>query len=141
MGLDPELPLVPATPYRVRRRDENTGKVDPILYYGYALTSLQCSQWEFKRRKYSNNIPGHGEVGRALCEMEFLFPKDEVYLGSAYSNTPEREYLYIWVVGSNRNMAELRRAHYMDKRNKVYMCEVLDLEFQEPQWYYRAPDP
>ncbi|KAF9553387.1 hypothetical protein CPC08DRAFT_713802, partial [Agrocybe pediades] len=140
MGLDPDLPLVPTPPFRVRQRDVITGKVDPAVFYGYALTSLQCAEWDFKRRQRSAfGRPGYGEPGHALCEMGFHFPKDEVYFAMAYSNTPERDRLYMWVVGSNRNMAELRRAHYMDKRNKELMCEVLDLKFQEPQWHYRAP--
>jgi len=69
------------------------------------------------------------------------FPDDlEVTFESVRSRENEKEILFCFVVGSNRNYDEFRMSKEFDEEQGRHMCEIMQIPYEEPKWYYWLSD-
>jgi len=80
-------------------------------------------------------------MSNAIRDMERQFPDDLVVtFESVKSREKEDQILYCFVVGSNRNYDEYRMYKEFNEEQSRCMCEVMQIPYDEPKWYYWLSD-
>jgi len=112
--------------------------MEAVKLYGYAFDTYFPDRWVTKQGLYMD-ANGPSRISNALRDMEEQFP-DEVTFESVKSRGKANELLFCFVVGSNRTYDEFEMYKDFDEERGRYVCEVMQIPYEEPKWYYWLSD-